>query len=1263
MFSQSCLHVRLSGLRAMIRAGTVPAGTPQPLVRTAQIWEQIDRIARDPAPQEDLVSVGALVSECAAGMIRSRQSIGPLLEDLARAPDSDLQRVDRALAGFAGLDSGIYPRACVLALWTEANRVPPGNSFIPRGIAAKIAGALEENAESSADLDGKGDWEPFVFARIPPVERIRVLQLTHSERGGDFLLKSLHPEGIAEAFLTPLQSLDSARAVVRIHDTESLRALMNGFLEGGDIGNQARRFLVPVLVEADRTEEAHAFLGEIPSGQLFEYAALQAVSMCAAREMEHDARAFLARLPPGKMAIKGRVEIVCAALHFSGDVDAAAAEMEEIERGSLSLGEPGFQGGETRPGEPAIPRAAVLALVPGWTSIVFARTRLGQIWEAFAAARRVGDLRRRVGCIRLVLGRAQRNIPAGEAIRLAEAVMRSAADAASREHELYVMRDATSFLARTGTMDALECALNTVRATLADTDAAIRDAHVQSTLAVFVQSPPCEMGWEETAAVGRRLVSPLQRAACLRILALHAAVGGHWKITERLQRRVRRIWRKESARSGAGSRGGDDSAARGDEPSVEDFLRWMRKKEKFVSNDSASGQWFVEAFAMAQAMGAFSEEAVYAVGRLILDSPPFPGRDALYGRVLEDLQTPFKHTSAPFFMGELGRRMEALAWDPAVEPLREMHRTAEENPPSPDAVPTVETVPPAPRALRKQFDEMLAGITRVPGLDDFLSVFLSEVAKSSPFPPPEPLLDALFDAARRIQKAGNKGRFAGGLYALAWERGGDSSGARRVMEAARAFAVESGSLPEYQSEIEWRLPPEAGGNRTEQKIPFEEEVRALDLEPALERVAGEGTALNRMTGATELFEKALLLGERRAFARVFELAEAAFATACSQHDHHFPVEFATRWFSQVGRWPHKVERLQWLRRMGDWVCLLNHPYNQAFVPPWAGQIAAAGEVESAVESVERLASADERAHGFARVAVGSGAARGDVRAMEILHRFEVAAEQAKGENSFLCGVCEGLRVAAMAFAEAGHDAGLHRVIEAGKKLTRTISTPAATRVPTHDMLVALTVARRTDLWEGVLDNVLQTKQMSGWSGVDFLYFLDEIWEVRGLLCSRFTLEHRLAFLEKVFAMVRKADVSLDCVAARVLHISIQGLEDPRPVLERFEALSGCAPKLVGSLLECTVRSTRTHKDPPQPPGEPMLRWIASLCPFAEQAAVQWVEHVAFRSLHRNDWDTLRRLAMACPALDLTWLEKLADALLAEGGGRCREEISARPPEN
>jgi hypothetical protein len=145
----------------------------------------------------------------------------------------------------------------------------------------------------------------------------------------------------------------------------------------------------------------------------------------------------------------------------------------------------------------------------------------------------------------------------------------------------------------------------------------------------------------------------------------------------------------------------------------------------------------------------------------------------------------------------------------------------------------------------------------------------------------------------------------------------------------------------------------------------------------------------------------------------------------------------------------------------------------------------------------------------------------------------------------------------------------------------------------------------------------------------------------------FRLSDRLGFLERfcvMMAAVRPVK-QWGHTEARLLQISLSQSEDVPQILERFESVSSCSPEVVESLLGRSL-ALRPDQDSPAAPDDQMLRWLANLCPYSEEAAHRFIGHVADRYLHENNWSALLTLAKECHSLDLDWLKNIAEAVLA-----------------
>jgi hypothetical protein len=195
------------------------------------------------------------------------------------------------------------------------------------------------------------------------------------------------------------------------------------------------------------------------------------------------------------------------------------------------------------------------------------------------------------------------------------------------------------------------------------------------------------------------------------------------------------------------------------------------------------------------------------------------------------------------------------------------------------------------------------------------------------------------------------------------------------------------------------------------------------------------------------------------------------------------------------------------------------------------------------------------------------------------------------------------------------------------------------------MMSALALAGHTDRWGDLFDAILQSEMLRGWDWFQFSYLVDNILKHRPRLHACFTQQQRLVFLEKLFEMARVANVALASTEAKVLDVCLQGAEDPQQIISRFEELSECSPDVVKELLKCDPLRAEEQDNLDKIPDEPMLRWIASLCPYSDEAALAFVEHVAAGFLQQNDWAALKELAVECSSIDLSWMEKLADAVL------------------
>lgn len=1242
MLPKPPLHAPLHRLRAELRAGTVPDNTPAHLLRSAQAWEELDRAAHDPDPGSDPVRLCARVVDCAYALIQARPQIGSVLATLADAADADLERIDRALSAFDGLDSPDLVNACFLALSTEAERAWKSGALMPRVIACKIADAMAANVQGEAHGKIDRPWMRFVFSRTPVAEAVRIARLLR-ENPAD-LLESPRAMEDPEILFCAAPTVESARAIVATRDGKALRNWVDALPDDGT-KDKVRAVLVPALAEEDRVEEALFFWEEIRSEQLRSIAAEEALEACAARLREADALGFLSRLPQGKAVLRGRLLLLRHRLHASGDSQSAIAEMNAIEQ-EISAA----CGGNLRDWRMLASGASghlisfstVRYLSEAWLAVVLQQRRDRQFFEALKTAERMHDLMLRAGIVWRVLAAAQRMVSAEDALSMAQKVVRMGEESDCREHALRMLDYATAFLAREGSRGALNAALKLVAEKLAAADASARDNRTEAILVLFVQCPPHELSFKETAAVMERIHKPASRASCLRALALHAALDGDWDESGRLMHRAEEVPQPQNeATPEAGSSTAEPK------PGIPEFLNWMRNKEKAVGGEADTHFWFSEAFALAQSLHELQEQALYAVGRLLIESPHFAGQQDLYARLLLKLQDPHRPDSGLFYVRELRRLLATARWSPSLESLREIQSTAELNPPSYEEASPIDPSPPHPRLIQKHFRALLNRLEpdNDPDHSHFFTMFLRKSAEHVLHPIHEPVVDALFEAARQISNTPSQGAFAARLHGLA-RKPGDTPAARRVAAAARTFAEQTGALPEYESHLPGELPPEAGGHAGEPEISLEKRIRNLDFETAFSLVAAEEAAMTRLGCATELFEKALALGDRHFFSRVFDLAEAAFIAACTQHGTELPVEFSTPWFGLLGRLPHVADRVQLLGRMETWFRLLGFHDREEMLSAWVAQMVAAGQVDRALRAVETLKSADKRAHGFMEIALARGLTRGDVLAEEMFEKFLEAFHHTIAVEPYPLGACLALKRAAEGFVETGNPEGLRKILDEGKKLFRGKCGPFSARRLLEDTLVTLAGAGRTDLWAEVLESCLQSGQMQNWTWSEFSYLLEHMWKHRSLLPRRLTQAQRVVFLEKVFAMAERAGVSMKTKEALLLHICLHGAEDPRRLIHRFADLSDCSPEVVEGLLGRNLLYANPSEDTPPPPDPALLCWIASLCPYSGKTARLFFEHLAGRNLEANNWSTLQKLAAECSALNTDWLEKLALAVLS-----------------
>lgn len=1245
------LHRFFTQLRTELRGGAASPDTPSHLLHTARTWDTLERLARDPNPSEDILRVCGLVSECAAGMLHTRRQVSVVLERLAQASAEDLGRMERALADFCGLDPLEYYRACQLAIWTETDRVRPNGGRIPEVIAQQVAKAVEDNVPPDLHVGGVSGWEPFVLAHVPLPEGLRMVQVASDRTCTTALLRSLHPEEHPDPPSGDSPNPKVASLAIQERDSVSLRTWVSALPGNKGLKDRWLSVLVPALAEAGRMEEAFEYLEEIVSQSVREAVACSAVSLCAEAGYETTARAFLSHLAPGLNRIRCRVELMEAKLRLAGDTAAAVAEMEAIEEeaaGEHRRVEQDETAAHSKPPPASLSGAVRRSLAAGWTSVVRARLNAGEFFEAVDAAKHVSHEFSRSGCMGRILAEAQRRISTSETLRFAKAVLRASEEYNAYGHIRFVLRETIEFLARSGSAAALQFALDLIEEKMAGAENATCEEHRQNALRIFCALPPSELSWEETAAVGDGISSATTRADCLYALALHAAVEGEWEQSNRLEQRAERLL-KAAGRKPAEAQPCDGSDEWEEKPGIPEMLRWMRSRQHSEGIQSEPNQWFWEAITLAVSLRHFREEALYAVGCLLIESPAFPERGYLYRQVLEKMEGFSSVFSTSLLRNELDSRAATAFLDPAAPSLQDLEQTAEDNEKTRPAELAKETAVPHPRLLRKKFTAALAQIEEGRSSGVFVSNFLEAAAPRILHPIRKPVVEALFEAAQRIGSTHGKARFSALVHVLAQERG-ESAEAIWVADTARKFALKSGVVSEYEAERKKILPIEAGGEAQPRRGDLPERISALEFEAAFAEFVAEPTAPPRAWNAHLLFEKALATGDSKAFFRAFELIEEAFAIMISAGSGSSIFEHACEWPPQIGKLRSRADRLHLLRRMWNW-----HDWFQLhddencgflFVPAWAGQMAAAGEIDLALEMVDRLRGLEHRANGYAHVAAGCGLTRGDTRAAEIFARFVDAAKQAAAAEEYQFGADLGVRRIAMVCAEEGDQHHLQEAVALGRDMLLMKRNGDASFCLLMHLLEALALANRTDAWGKLLDCLIQSKQTTRWHSGQMSSVVSSLWKSCRHDPKTFKLSDRLGFLERFCVMMAAVRPVKQWwyTEARLLQICISQSEDVPQILERFEAVSSCSPEMVDSLLGQSF-ALRPDQDSPTGPDDQMLRWLANLSPYSEEAAYRLIGHVAGRCLHENDWSAILTLAKECYSLDLDWLKNIAEAVL------------------
>jgi hypothetical protein len=1239
-------------LRTDLRAGTASPDTPTHLLRSAKIWETLEEIAQDPNPPQDILSVCKLVSECAEGMRRTRLGVAGALERLRQAADEDLGRIDRALADFCGLDPQNYYRACQLALWTEAERLQQTDRRIPTKIARKVAEAVEQNVPQGEHTYSSDDWEPFVLSRLPLAEGLRILEATsRSSRSSDKKiaverLRSFHPEGDSDTFWGPSPDQDGARLAVRERNRESLREWVDSPSKSAETKELGLGVLVPALAEAERFDEALEYLEDILTPCVHDAAALNAIRACAASLNESDAQPFLARLGHGFEWVKGKVELMTSRLRFSGRTEAATTEMTAIEEEiAAALGNTRDAPEDNLPDSSlrGLSETIRKALAIGWIQIVYDWLENDDYLRAFGAAKRILCASLRSRGLEEVLAARLGRMSLEETLWLAEAVLHAAEEFDSFEHSKAVLNEVIIFLARSGNLTALQYALDLIEEKLAGAESLMREQKIQNTLRVFASSPPRELTWEETAVVANRILSATTRADCLYVLAIHALVEGEEEASKRLEHKAKQALQAANQAS--------DSAA--DAPDSDFFpkwrelsemMDWLRSRKSAETQQSDQSQWFSEALALAGYLRDFRADAFYAIARLLLESPPFPERGSLYRQAVEEIPDGSGFVTAAAYRNDLRRRVEESFSDPNDAGFLEPWASNGEAISKSRTAHSMDGVGLDPKLVRRKFSSTLRKIEEKPETAEWISKFIEAAAPKILNPIRKGVVEALFNAAEKLRPY-PKTNFLATIHILSLEQR-ESEDARWMACVAHNFAKRAGLLPDFDAQVKRRLQPTPTN--------LKERVINLGLEDAFAEFEAEAETSQKVSHAHILFDKALASGDREAFFKAFNLAEDAFAVETSPGGSVVYFECAVEWLRHVGRLPSRSDRLHLLRRMWswhDWLGLQSDvEFTESFVPVWAGQMAAADEVDLAEETVESLRNLDHRAHGYAEMVVGCGLTRGDARAEMFLGKFFKIAEEMVVQPESQFGLYYGLKQIAMACAEESDHQHLIQVVNLGRKLL-LLNRGKNTYVTLLIFLFeALSAANRTDIWSEVLESWAQSKQLSSWDESTPGMVLNSIWENYRHSSEKFTLSKRLNFIDKIceiMGLVRPVK-QWGCDEFRLLQICIVKPQkgDTPVILERFKALSSCSPDIVKGLLDDNPWSLRGAVSLP-PPDEQMLCWISILCPYSEDAAIFFIAHVATRLLQAGDWGSLRILANDCSVLDLGWLADIAEAVLAD----------------
>lgn len=785
---------------------------------------------------------------------------------------------------------------------------------------------------------------------------------------------------------------------------------------------------------------------------------------------------------------------------------------------------------------------------------------------------------------------------------------------------------------------------------MADAESAVREEHRQRALRIFAALPPVELSWEETAAVGNRISSAATRAECFYALALHAATAGEWGQSEWLQQQAEHIL-KTANRDTAEDRTDDGSDLTEKRPALPEMLRWMRNRQSSAADESEPSQWFSEAISLAASLRHFPEEALYAVGRLLIEAPPFPEREGLYFEALEKLESLLGYSDASLFRNDLNCRAEAHFWNPTAPDLPEPEQNTWKKQKPRESEPAVDTNALHPRLFRKKFDALLGQLTERKKSDMFVSNFLKAAASRILHPIRKPVVEALFEAARRIHDAYVKADFSALVHSLALDRG-DTPEARWAAESARRFARKAGVLPEYETEFKSRLAVKAG--RGERLHWDDLKVRTINFgfDAALAEYAAEPKATSKLFNASVLFQKALATGDTRAFFQAFDLTEEAFAISAASGLNTAVFAEAPDWLLQIGRLPSRVDQIHLLHRIWNWHDWFRRQDDSDlgifFVPAWAGRMAAAGEVKLALETVERLKHLEHRAFGYAELAIGCGLTRGDSRAELLFARFAKAAKDLVAAEEYQCGADMGVRRIAMTCAMEGDLSHLLETVELGKEMLLLNRKGKAHGGLLMPLLEALSLANRIDDWGQLLDSLIQSEQANGWHTGQMSWVISSVWEKCRQHTRAFTLPTRLDVLEKFCALMAKVRLlkQWGTEEATLLRFCLFDSDDIPIILNRFKFLSSCSPDVVRSLLRPFLAPCPAE-DLPAAPDDQMLRWIATLCPYSDEASLHFVGHVTDRCLQQNDWSALRTLARECPSPELDWLENIADTVLAD----------------